>query len=554
MTSALILVADTSAGLICLTDGDALVVSHPTRATIDALPGLSVETEIDLLLSTGDESAPRQIRVSLSTLEVLPWDLIGIAELHLATPIGDEVSISDRTLIARGWLDEIAADGLTLSATLRDDPLDDRGQILDPGATVRPQTWPRTDAQRAADLEPAFVGTPASQPQIEGASYPVLIGRPGQAIPYRVTGVGLITTAAPAAPALLCETSDSATVLSDHRLIVSAGRIDAATVQRVSVDQTGAPTIETCTVEVGHDREGRVVSLISPGSALDIPGEDAESWICLPSGAGIRDPYGDGPLRRADHVIRWALDRSTLRLDRRQIPRLSALRAYQIDTAVYSPAGAWAWLSSQVLPYLPVSISVGPAGLYLWPHLSSWSRQSAGRRLEVGLDCERVGPAVGAQLALTSRVTVRYAVDARSGDYRRSVTLAGRRETHDGPEVLLDQWARRAAQLAPPGSPRAVTIDCPCTADPVTAVAIAQDTIRRACRPSAVVELVVDAETAADLLPGDVIDLVDPTLPTASNGTLATAAQIERVRYTAGAALLSVRWHAALGLDLPSYT
>jgi hypothetical protein len=65
---------------------------------------------------------------------------------------------------------------------------------------------------------------------------------------------------------------------------------------------------------------------------------------------------------------------------------------------------------------------------------------------------------------------------------------------------------------------------------------------------------VVDAETAADLLPGDVIDLVDPTLPTASGGTLATAAQIERVRYTAGAALLSVRWYAALGLDLPSYT
>lgn len=543
-TPALILIAETTEGRVCLTDGAPLTVEHLTTGAWRALPGLAVDGDTDELLAVDDSLQARSVRVVAPVDAVPPsagglrWHTTGRAELHRATPDDDGVvSLSDRTLLAAGRLDEVATDGLTWSAAIVDDPLDDRGLLLDQGATVRPETWPRTDAQRAADGEAAFVGTPAADPQIEAAPYPLIIGRPGQGVPYRVTGVGLIEGDAPCAPALTVERS-SAPSVGDCRQVVATGRITATTVRRLSTDQNDAPTAEDCAVEVAHDAEGRLVSVISPGSVLDIPPEGAETWIALLDGGGIVDPYGPAELRRADHVIRYALDRSTLRLDRRQLPRLSSLAAYQIDTAVYSQVGAWDWLRGQVLPHLPVVVAVGPAGLYLWPRLRAPAPEHAAQHLTVGVDCAREGAAVGQALDPITRLTVSYALDARAGQCRRRLTVSGQRLPYDGPDVLASYWAARAWQTH---GQRSAEIEVPITSDPATALAIALDVIDRACRPAVDVDLVLDADDCR-VLPGDIVTITDDDL-----GLAGHPAQIQRLGYAGGAAVVTARWYAAAG-------
>lgn len=542
MTPALILLAETTEGRACLTDGTPLTVEHLVSGTWQALPGLAVDGDTDELLAVDDSLAARSVRVVVpvdaAQAAPLRWDTTGRAELHRAIPDADGVvSLSDRTLLAAGRLDEVATDGLSWSAAIVDDPLDDAGLLLDQGATVRPETWPRTDAQRAADGEGAFVGTPAADPAVEAAPYPLLIGRPGQGVPYRVTGAGLIETDAPCAPALTVERS-SAPSVGDCRQVVATGRITATTVRRFSTDQNDAPTAEDCAVEVAHDAEGRLVSVISPGSVLDIPPEGAETWIALVTGGGIVDPYGPGELRRADHVLRLALDRSTLRIDRRQLPRLSALAAYQIDTAVYSQVGAWDWLRGQVLPHLPVVVAVGPAGLYLWPRLRAPAPEHAAQHLTVGVDCAREGAAVGQPLDPITRLTVSYALDARAGQCRRRLTVSGQRLRYDGPDVLPSYWAARAWQAH---GQRSAEIEVPITSDPATALQIALDRIDQACRPAVDVVLSLDADDCR-VLPGDIVTITDADL-----GLSGQPAQIQRLGYAGGAAVVTARWYAAAG-------
>lgn len=544
MTPALILLADTTEGRLALTDGTPLTVAHLVTGAWQALPGLAVDGDTDELLAVDDSLAARSVRVAVPADAAPPsagrlrWDTTGRAELHRAAPDSDGVvSLSDRTLLAAGRLDEVATDGLSWSASIVDDPLDDAGLLLEQGATVRPETWPRTDAQRIADGEGAFVGTGAADPAVEAAPYPLILGRPGQGIPYRVTGAGLIETDAPCSPALTVERSAAPSV-GDCRQVVAVGRITATTVRRFSVDQNDAPTAEDCAVEVAHDAEGRLVSVISPGSVLDIPPEGAETWIALVTGGGIVDPYGTGELRRADHVIRLALDRSTLRIDRRQLPRLSSLAAYQIDTAVYSQVGAWDWLRGQVLPHLPVAVAVGPAGLYLWPRLRAPAPEHAAQHLTVGVDCAREGAAVGQALDPITRLTVSYALDARAGQCRRRLTVSGRRLPYDGPDVLPSYWAERAWQAH---GQRSAEIEVPITSDPATALQIALDVIDRACRPAVDVVLSLDADDCR-VLPGDVVTITDADL-----GLSGQPAQIQRLGYAGGAAVVTARWYAAAG-------
>jgi hypothetical protein len=136
-------------------------------------------------------------------------------------------------------------------------------------------------------------------------------------------------------------------------------------------------------------------------------------------------------------------------------------------------------------------------------------------------------------------VTVAYAWDARAGRAARRATVAGRRLPHDGADVLLDYWASRAAQTRAPGALAAVELEVPVTSDPTTAIRVAQDHLAARCRPTYSTDLAV--EQAVDVLPGDVVRVIDAGL------ALDVAAQVERVSYAGGAALLTVRWAAQVG-------
>lgn len=533
----LILTLTTTAGIYRHTDGPPVELTT-ADGTIEAYKtGLSIADDVlDVVLAEGADLSPRTVALSIPDLGVLDWSAVGAGVLS-ALP-DDATTTAAAEVIVIGRLDELAVDGAVITLSLVEDPLDDRGLILDDAAVVSALTWPRTDVERAAEDPPvaAYVGTaPASAPTVEGAHYPVIIGKPGSGAILRPVGI-TVTVALPCAPALLAETSDSVTSATDHAFVVSAGRIGAATVRRLSTDRTGAPMAEVAAVSIAHDRQGRPVSVIYAGSGLTGPSEESQSWTCLDTGSGIEDPYGTGYLRRADHVIRYALDRSTLRVDRRCLGRLEALRAYRIDVALYSQAGAWEWLSGQVLPLLPVSVSSGPHGIAVWPVILDMPEHLVERVIVIGRDAKLVRDPVADPWSPVTRVTVGYCLDARAGATRQRVTVAGRRRPTDPATLPINVYAARAWSAV---GERAETIDCPITSDRATATWIAQHRLDSTCRPSYTAQIRLPESDAVEV--GAVVRIIDAALG------LDAVAQVIALGYSGGAALATIRWRSRLG-------
>lgn len=533
----LLLTLTTTAGTYRHTDGPPVELTTADGTVESYKTGLSIAADVlDVVLAEGADLSPRTVALSIPDLGVLDWSAVGSGVL--ASLPDDATTTAAAEVIVIGRLDELAVDGAVVTLSLVEDPLDDRGLILDDAAVVSALTWPRTDTERAAEDPPVagYVGTaPASAPTVEGAHYPVIIGKPGSGAILRPAGI-TITASYPAAPALLVETSDSVTSATDHAFVISAGRIGATTVRRLSTDRTGEPMAEVANVSIAHDLQGRPVSVIYAGSALTGPSEESQSWTCVDSGIGIEDPYGTGYLRRADHVIRYALDRSTLRVDRRCLGRLEALRALKIDVALYSQAGAWSWLSGQVLPLLPVSVSSGPHGIAVWPVILDMPEHLVERTIVIGRGAKLVRDPVADPWSPVTRVTVGYCFDARAGVTRQRVTVTGRRRASDPATMPLNLYASRAWSAV---GERAETIDCPVTSDPTTATWLAQHRLDSTCRPSFSAQLRLPEGDAVEV--GSVARVIDAALG------LDVVAQIVALGYTSGAALATIRWRGRLG-------
>jgi len=526
-------------GDLLLTDGPSVTLSdRVTGETLRYRSGLTVDEAalLDSMAWLSDSPVPRSL--SVSVLEPGGLSLDGVAEVSRLLDDGDD--LADRQIVARGDLREIVADAHAWSATVVEDEAVDRGLLLDELATVDGTTWPRTPAQRAADGATAYVGASrASDARINGARYPVALGYPGV---QGIVALGNVyDDSAIGGPALMVERTNSGALLTDYTVLVSAGRVDASHVRLMSRDGSGTAYGERLPVVVAHDGRGRVVSVVTPAT---VPGDDAELFVAWKrvDGGGIADPYGPGVLRRMDHVIRWALDRSTVRIARRELPRLGALAALQVDTVLTGQARPWDWLRSQVLPLLPVSVACGPDGLYLWPWVPALSTLDAELTLSVGRSCERLDPWTRPDLPMVSRVTVAYGLDARGGNLVRRYTLCGRRRPDDDLQgVGLDYWATRAHGLV---GERSTEVEAPIVCDAATAQLIARGLVHASCRPQYLATL---HGVALDdrLRPGAVVRIVDDGVG------VDAVAQVEAVRYTADDSLtIEIRAWAVQGPEV----
>ena len=523
-------------GDLLLTDGPSVTLSdRATGETLRYRSGLAVDEAalLDSMAWLSDSPVPRSL--SVSVLEPGGLSLDGVAEVSRLLDDGDD--LADRQIVARGDLREIVADAHAWTATVVEDEADDRGLLLDELATVDATTWPRTPAQRAADGAPAYVGTAERvDGRIYGARYPVAIGYPGiQGLQVAGTAYG---DSAIAGPALAVEYN---LAITDQALLVSAGRVEATHVRLLSRGAGGTAYGERVAVHVAHDMRGRAVSVAYPTTAIDLDAEHYCAWAQA-DGGGISDPYGPGILRRMDHVIRWALDRSTVRIARRELPRLGALASMQVDTVLTGQARPMDWLRSQVLPLLPVSVACGPDGLYLWPWVPALSTLDAELTLTVGRSCERLDPWTRPNLPMVSRVTVAYGLDARGGNLVRRYTLCGQRRPDDDLQgVGLDYWATRAHGLV---GERSSEVEAPIVCDAATAQLIARGLVHASCRPQYLATL---HGVALDdrLRPGAVVRVVDDGVG------VDAVAQVEGVRYTAEDSMtLDIRAWAVQGPEV----
>lgn len=463
-------------------DGSFISVAAGLIADIDATRALQIQqTTVPL----------RSVSMSIIT-EAEDWAAIVADGYDLAAGVGELSewipgrTWEDRQIILTGLLDAptYGARGEPLAFTLKNHPMQDRGQILPPTAIVDADTWPN------------------AHEHAEGRNYPIVIGQPGLIGSTRYHGSPGLVVSVAAGTVLICDGEVQASKVSyleeaDPEKWISVD-VDKTTDGRGRTVSTITMTGETWTAhssgstvdffapisgaDAGETEDGfyrgyvgkfsfttataalRGVEFIitrwnsdyslggsqgrarveqfdgsslpaAPGhldEAVVRPVLDGQVQICWTGGGGILNRTRTSLLRTAGDVLEHLFQASTLNVDRgRTAAAAELLQGYLIDCYIDDPVGVWEWIQGNLLPILPISIRYGPSGLYpvVWRSVIEDEQGSLVQSLNaddgdiVRMGVVETSSTLHGELANTIRVS--YAVDSRTGDHRAAYLLHG---------------------------------------------------------------------------------------------------------------------------------
>ena len=421
----------------------------------------------------------------------------------------------ERRVVLRGVINEpsYGALGEPFAFALVEDPGDDQAIEPDPRKVV---------AEGVTFLESGNFGPDGG---VVGAVYPTIIGAPGQAKTMGTTGTLSEELAGSPALFVVRDATRGSTTVTDYKVLIAGHPVTATSVRiwNKTQDQTW-----TATPQTARDLVGNVYAYVNPSSAGVIP-YDGDELYCIwdpDNGGGLRNPFGTGTLRGAGDVIRWALNRATFRIDHSRLAELSVLNAYAIDTFINSPVSPWAWVSSNLLPLLPVTVGVGPDGLYVTPWLHRDLRaDQALIELEHGRNVERDGGLVYSSWNEASNdITLRFGPAADTGNYALRRRVSPDDYDPNDPDSRPDFWCRRSfgvlsEVLELQAARRVLALDSSAIFDAATAEAVLASMSRRHSFPRR--EVVVAAGRELDWLrPGDVVTYTDADVHLASSCAL----------------------------------
>ena len=340
----------TGQGLVWLLDlsfaGEDLRLSRDFETYVDNdgtafeyVPGLdwggNLDDAIDLL---GGSPSPRQVALTLHL-----GDLLNVPEL---VSFGHDLAAATAKLYlwSRGTSSRILlVDGEIMdpqygsrhepvTLTIEEAPFDDRGLIPSALARVDLKTWPNA----AEGIRDEF--------------YPIIVGQPGGTSTKAYGSPGLVVNHS--APNFYL-------AIAGHPLTGSG------TVSWFNETQQLAGTATPATVTDGRGLEIAQIA-VNHGSVTI----DDEWWIVWSSSnvTGIADHDG-GAIRGAGSLLRWMLERSSVRWDRGRVSAIvDALNLFQIDCAIVASPGKrfspLEWVQEHLIPILPISARQGPEGLY----------------------------------------------------------------------------------------------------------------------------------------------------------------------------------------------
>jgi len=406
-----------------------------------------------------------------------------------------------RRVVLRGLVQEPAfgALGEVFAFALVEDPGDDLALVPRSSWVVETgATWEET-------------GTLGPDPGIVGSFYPLIIGAPGQAVGVGTTSTSL-SDEIPATPALLVRRDASGgTAVANHWILLCGGTSKATSIKVYNATNDSKTFTQTAFVNV-NDALGQPVTYVQPDSTSNSPVEGDQLFAIWDpaTGGGLQNPYGTGTLRGAGDVIRWALDKSSLRVDNSRLSELKILNSYHIDTYINGPVSPWSWLLAEVLPLLPVTVGTGPDGLFVVPWLArALSVSQSMEDLEEGRNCTRQGAVVYTSTSeVYNDLTIRFAPNIDSGSFALHQTLNGETWTSTDPNTSPGLWCRRSASIF---GKRSMSLEASVIYDPATAGAVLTDMARRHSHPRR--EIIYRLPRTLDWLrPGDVITLTDAAL------------------------------------------
>lgn len=275
----------------------------------------------------------------------------------------------------------------------------------------------------------------------------------------------------------------------------------------------------TKNIGVRDDGRGNVFSYVRlvPSDNVAIPnytgsGESRQWWYYFTNGGGLANPFGDGDLKGAGDICRWALQRSGQLIDDGAWANLSPiLNQYNFEGYINDPKiTAFNWLNGNIFPFLPITVRMGPKGLRpilieMWAltHVTSM----ASITVDNGSNVIQVSPinTIRTTSELVNELTLRWGKRGFDQSYTSMVRVTNiQSEEYD---VVSDYSILSVNRYGT----KPAAIDSDYIYDRDTAIKVAMDMVRSKCLPIQFIEVDVDMELGW-LMVGDVLDVTVPKL------------------------------------------
>ena len=209
------------------------------------------------------------------------------------------------------------------------------------------------------------------------------------------------------------------------------------------------------------DDLGRIVSIAGKNAWSTLYGGagivHGNTYYVTAEGGGIPGPDGTSSMEGAGDIIRWALERTSIRVDwRRTGAALAQLNAFRLGGYWDQAASPWEWLQDNVFPLLPCSWVAGPYGIY--PVVWRWNADAsqAVASLVDGLNCCIEGDiGIEGQDRILSTVSLEYGRGLLEGAWRKTRAWKGA----SGSVVESESLHTRQAALRATGGAKRESFD-----------------------------------------------------------------------------------------------
>jgi hypothetical protein len=339
---------------------ESVTIDDGTGGTIVISDGLLDLADMTETLDLWSTDSPRRsvpvefdLGIDVATLIEQGHDLAGcVAELAQLAD-GDDWSARRPFVVGRLQEPQYGADGEGVRASIEQDVLSDESEIR----TVNVTPLAFAVAQQAVTgLE--FIGsTSPTADENVAIALPTVLGTPG-----RELNPGTIATRV--------ETFRTPATTDYYYLWLIAGHaVDATTVTLRATDGTEAVfSVLACTLA-----SGEVVSFVVDFVGVAVPTwtNTTEAAVVVWTGGGGLVDQNYGPLRYAGDYVAWLLSLTEQDVDHARVNLArEQLRAYEIATYLDEPVTVAEYIREVILDILPVSMTVGPRGVY--PYVWRW--------------------------------------------------------------------------------------------------------------------------------------------------------------------------------------
>lgn len=272
-------------------------------------------------------------------------------------------------------------------------------------------------------------------------------------------------------------------------------------------------------INIDDDGRGNLYSYIELKTSDNVAmpnysgsGDSREWWVYMTGGGGLVNPFGVGDLQGAGDLCRWVLQRSGQLIDDGSWANLAPiLNQYNFEGYINDPKiTAWDWLNGNILPFLPITVRMGPNGLrpiliQMWALTHVTARQSI--IVDNDSNVTQISPinTIRSTADLVNQLTLRWGKRGFDQEYTSMVRITNI-EVED-----YDVATNYSIMSVNRYGVKPMAMDSDYIYDRDTAQKVAMDLVRSKCLPIHTIEVDADMELGW-LEVGDVLDVTAPKI------------------------------------------